>query len=104
MRSATVERRTTPDEDALATDLLRRFLPHAKGRLADSQVCLYTNTPDLRFIIDTHPMHPRRVAVVSACSGHGFKFAPAIGEVVMQLLAGTPPRYDLTMFRMTRFM
>ena len=99
-----VERRTTPDEDALATDLLRRFLPHAKGRLADSQVCLYTNTPDLRFIIDTHPMHPRRVAVVSACSGHGFKFAPAIGEVVMQLLAGTPPRYDLRMFRMTRFM
>jgi sarcosine oxidase len=98
-----VERRTTPDEDARATDLLRRFLPHAKGRLIESQVCLYTNTPDLHFIIDMHPLHPTRVAVVSACSGHGFKFAPAIGEVVTQLLAAAPPRYDLTMFRMARF-
>ena len=99
-----VDRHTTPDEDAQATDLLRRFMPHAKGRLRESEVCLYTNTPDLHFIIDTHPLHPRRVAVVSACSGHGFKFAPAIGEIVAQLLAGAAPRYDLTMFRMTRFM
>ena len=98
-----VDRRTTPDEDARAMDLLRRFLPHAKGRLLESEVCLYTNTPDLHFIIDMHPLHPKRVAVVSACSGHGFKFAPAIGEVVAQLLAGTAPRYDLGMFRMTRF-
>ena len=99
-----VDRRTTPDEDAQATDLLRRFLPHAKGRLLESQVCLYTNTPDLHFIIDMHPVHARRVAVVSACSGHGFKFAPAIAETVVQLLTGAAPRYDLTMFRMTRFM
>lgn len=98
-----VDRRTTPDEDAQAADLLRRFMPHAKGRLVESQVCLYTNTPDLHFIIDTHPVHPTQVVVVSACSGHGFKFASAIGEVVAQLLAGEAPRYDLTMFRMTRF-
>jgi sarcosine oxidase len=98
-----VDRRTTPDEDAQATDLMRRFLPHAKGRLVESQVCLYTNTPDLHFIIDTHPLYPKQVAVVSACSGHGFKFATAIGEVVAQLLAGATPRYDLGMFRMTRF-
>ena len=98
-----VDRRTTPDEDAQAADLLRRFMPHAKGRLVESQVCLYTNTPDLHFIIDTHPVHPKQVVVVSACSGHGFKFASAIGEVVAQLLAGEAPRYDFTMFKMTRF-
>ena len=98
-----VDRRTTPDEDAQATDLVGRFLPHAKGRLAESQVCLYTNTPDLHFIIDMHPAHPKRVAVVSACSGHGFKFATAVGEVAAQLLAGVAPRYDRGMFRMTRF-
>ena len=98
-----VDRRTSPDEDAQVTDLLRRFMPHAKGRLRDSQVCLYTNTPDLHFVIDVHPSHPQQVVVVSACSGHGFKFATAIGDVVVDLLAGSTPRFDLSMFSMSRF-
>ena len=98
-----VDRKTSPDEDAQVAELVRRFMPHAKGRLRESQVCLYTNTPDLHFVIDVHPAHPERVVVVSACSGHGFKFAPAIGEIVADLLAGATPRFDLTMFRMGRF-
>jgi sarcosine oxidase len=98
-----VDRRTSSDEDAQAADLLQRFMPHANGRLRESQVCLYTNTPDLHFVIDVHPAHPTQVVVVSACSGHGFKFATAIGEVVLALLTGTPPRYDLSMFSMARF-
>ena len=98
-----IDRTTSREEDAQVADLLRRFMPHANGRLRESQVCLYTNTPDLHFIVDVHPVYPTRVAVVSACSGHGFKFAPAIGEIVADLLAGSPPRVDLSMFRMTRF-
>jgi sarcosine oxidase len=98
-----VDRRTSSDEDAQAADLLQRFMPHANGRLRESQVCLYTNTPDLHFVIDVHPAHPKQVVVVSACSGHGFKFATAIGEVVLALLTGAPPRYDLSMFSMARF-
>jgi sarcosine oxidase len=43
------------------------------------------------------------VVVVSACSGHGFKFAAAIGEIVGDLVAGARPRFDLSMFRMNRF-
>jgi glycine/D-amino acid oxidase-like deaminating enzyme len=78
-------------------------MPHAKGQLRESQVCLYTNTPDLHFIIDRHPAHAERVTVVSACSGHGFKFATAIGEIVADLVAGAKPRFDLSMFRMNRF-
>jgi sarcosine oxidase len=96
-------RSTTADEDAQVADLLRRFMPHAKGHLRASQVCFYTNTPDLHFVIDRHPAHADRVVMVSACSGHGFKFAPAIGETVSDLLAGRAPRYDLSMFRMGRF-
>jgi len=98
-----VDRHTSTDEDGRITDLLRRFMPHAKGHLRESQVCLYTNTPDLHFIVDVHPVHASRVVVVSACSGHGFKFAPAIGEIVVDLLSGATPRFDLSMFRMTRF-
>ncbi len=98
-----VDRKTTQAEDAQATDLLRRFMPRAKGHLRESEVCLYTNTPDLHFVIDVHPAHPDRVVIVSACSGHGIKFASAIGEVVAELLAGTKPRFDISMFRMARF-
>ena len=98
-----VDRRTSAAEDAQATDLLRRFMPHANGHVRESQVCLYTNTPDLHFIIDVHPDHAENVVVVSACSGHGFQFASAVGEIVRDLLDGAKPRFDLSMFRMTRF-
>jgi sarcosine oxidase len=98
-----VDRATSREEDAQAADLLRRFMPRATGHLRESQVCLYTNTPDLHFVIDEHPAHPGRVVVVSACSGHGFKFAAAIGEIVGDLVAGATPRFDLSMFRMNRF-
>jgi len=98
-----VDRHTLPDEDARVTDLLRRFMPHAKGHLRDSSVCLYTNTPDLHFIIDVHPAHAGRVVVLSACSGHGFKFATVVGEVAVELLTTGRSRYDLSLFRMGRF-
>jgi sarcosine oxidase len=65
-------------------------------------VCLYTNTPDEHFIVDVHP-DDDRVVLVSPCSGHGFKFAPAIGEAVADLCEGTRPSLDLSAFRLSRF-
>jgi sarcosine oxidase len=65
-------------------------------------VCLYTNTPDEHFIVDVHP-DDERVVLVSPCSGHGFKFAPAIGEAVADLCEGKPPALDLGPFRLSRF-
>ena len=53
----------------------RRF-PRADPQPLGAETCLYTNAPDERFIIERHG----RVVVGSPCSGHGFKFAPAIGE------------------------
>jgi len=44
-------------------------------------VCMYTNTPDERFLVST-PAELPGVTVLSACSGHGFKFAPVIGELM----------------------
>jgi sarcosine oxidase len=98
-----VERHTLPDEDAQAADLLRRFLPHANGQLRESQVCFYTNTPDRHFIIDRHPAHGEHVVVLSACSGHGFKFATVIGEIAAEIVTTGSARHDLSMFGMGRF-
>ena len=75
-----------------------RFIPAANGRLLRSVVCLYTNTPDEHFWIDRHPEHPN-VLVASPCSGHGFKFAPVIGEILADLVEGRPVRFDLRLFR-----
>ncbi len=63
---------------------LREFLPEADGELKASAVCLYTNSPDSHFIVGAHP---RRKNVTVACgfSGHGFKFASVIGEVLADL-------------------
>jgi sarcosine oxidase len=63
---------------------------------------MYTNTADGHFLIDQHPEAPR-VLVASACSGHGFKFASALGEAAADLAMERAPRFDLTPFRIGRF-
>src|SRR6185437_2904696 len=89
-------------EQADVLALVERFVPDAAGIVSESATCLYTNTPDGHFILDAYPGAPD-VLVASACSGHGFKFAPAIGEALADLALGTEPRVDLTAFRLSRF-
>ncbi len=76
---------------------LRRFLPAADGELRATTVCMYTNTPDEHFWIDRDPAHPQ-VLIASACSGHGFKFSPVIGEILADLVQARQPRFDLSLF------
>ena len=68
-----------------------------------SHVCMFTNTPDQHFRIDAHPDHDN-VIIASHCSGHGFKFASVIGEVLADLATRRETRFDLTMFGLARFM
>ncbi len=77
---------------------VRRFVPAANGRHRSAVVCLYTNMPDGHFLIDHHPEWAN-VLIASPCSGHGFKFAPVIGEILADLVQGKPPRFDLGRFR-----
>jgi sarcosine oxidase len=76
--------------------LLSQYIPGANGPLRGSATCLYTDTADGHFLIAPHS-RDHDVLVVSACSGHGFKFASAIGEAVADLLMGLP-RPDLAAF------
>jgi sarcosine oxidase len=97
-----VDRRITDAEDAFAYDLLRRFVPFAKGHPRDRAVCLYSNTPDRHFIVDRHPEEPN-VMILSACSGHGFKFSSVLGEIVADLLTTGTSAFDLSSFALRRF-
>jgi sarcosine oxidase len=97
----TVRRSVSDDEVAHMRGLMQQFLPGASGALRATTVCLYTNTPDEHFILDRHPSHPA-VFIASPCSGHGFKFSVAIGEVIADEIEGNEPRFDLSPFRLSR--
>jgi len=72
-----------PDEREVQ-DIVSRHLPSAVGPIAEIRTCLYTVSPDHHFIVGPHPRHPR-VTVACGFSGHGFKFASVIGEVLADL-------------------
>lgn len=101
--SDTLACEVTGDDLAELHAFLARRLPSAGGRVAASGVCRYTNTPDLQFVLDRHP-RAGNVIVASVCSGHGFKFAAVVGEIVADLLRGTTPAFDLSIFAMARLM
>jgi sarcosine oxidase len=97
-----VRRQTTPEEERRLRALLEVFLPGANGPLRDTAVCLYTNTPDQHFVLDHHPAS-RRVVIASPCSGHGFKFASAVGDAAAALALEESHPLDLSLFRVGRF-
>jgi sarcosine oxidase len=89
------------DETLLRT-ALAAHVPSVNGALLDAQTCRYTMTPDEDFIIDRLPGAPA-VIVASPCSGHGFKFAPVIGEIVVDLVTRGATPHDISRFRLARF-
>ncbi len=97
-----VDRTVTPEDEAEVRQFLQPHLPGANGAMRYSRVCMYTMTPDAHFIIDVHPRHPN-VAVAAGFSGHGFKFAPVIGEVLADLAEKGRTEWPIEMFRIGRF-
>jgi sarcosine oxidase len=91
-----------PEDEALLRDGLRRFVPGADGPVMGLAACLFTNTPDEHFVIDTLPGLPQ-VVVASPCSGHGYKFCSAIGEILSGFCLHGAARFDLSAFSLARF-
>jgi sarcosine oxidase len=92
----------SPDEAALVRQhVIGGRLPWLGSIPVRTVSCLYTSTRGSRFVIDRHPAH-ENVMIVSACSGHGFKHSPAVGEAVAQWMAGQSPEVDLRPFRYPR--
>lgn len=78
------------------------FIPAlASARVRETRVCMYNNTPDDDFIIDWHPQL-ENVLVVTGFSGHGFKFAPAIGCIAANLFCGRVSAHNIARFQLRR--
>jgi sarcosine oxidase len=98
----TVSRDVTEAELAPLRTFARTYLRGIGQRVTRTAVCMYTNTPDRHFAIDLHPDDPR-IVVISACSGHGFKFAPVMGEIGADLVCERRTSRDIARFALARF-
>lgn len=98
----TMSRVCEPDDEAVLRAAVSRYFPGASGPLQRSATCLFTNTPDEHFIIDRAPGAPD-VLLVSACSGHGFKFSSVIGEICADLVVDGATAHDIGLFALGRF-
>ncbi|HEY8382681.1 MAG TPA: N-methyl-L-tryptophan oxidase [Microvirga sp.] len=88
-------------DEALLRDAVKTYFRDADGPLLSLRVCLFTNTPDEHFILDTLPGAPQ-VIVASPCSGHGFKFASVVGEILADMAMDRTSPLDLSLFRLDR--
>jgi sarcosine oxidase len=89
------------DEEILRA-FVSRYTPAANGPTLALRTCIFTNSPDEHFIIDTLPGDDR-VIVASPCSGHGYKFCSVIGEILADLAIEGSTRHDISLFRLDRF-
>jgi sarcosine oxidase len=100
----TVSREVDEEEkQAMYDDYVAPFLSGVSRTCVKALSCLYTVTPDFGFVIDTHP-ESERVMIVSACSGHGFKHSPAIGEALSEWVIEGKSGIDLRPFAVKRFL
>jgi len=99
----TVDRSTHPGENADCLHLAEKVIPAILPEVLHSAVCLYTMTPDTDFIVDRYP-NEARIAIGAGFSGHGFKFTPAIGELLANIVLDTNsrpiPRLALSRFNL----
>lgn len=97
-----LDRRVHPADEEAVRQFCARHLPSANGPMLDARVCMYTNTPDDHFIIDTFP-RDRRVVVCSPCSGHGFKFSNVVGRICADLAADGGTDFEIGFLSLDRF-
>ncbi len=97
-----VDRAIHPRDEAVLRRALARYFPDGDGDAVALTTCLFTNSPDQHFIVDQIHDAPR-VVVAAGFSGHGFKFAPVMGEIVADLATTGRSRHSIERFLLRRF-
>lgn len=100
----TVDRRfgAYPEDEAELRAFLRDYMPGANGMLVRGSVCMYAMTEDEHFVIDRHPER-ERIWLACGFSGHGFKFASAVGRMMADLAVKGDTMLDRSPFSLKRF-
>jgi len=97
-----MDRGLQPADELILREFAERYFPQGAGRTVDMVVCMFTNTPDEHFVLDTLPDAPQ-VSLAAGFSGHGFKMASVIGEIMADLAQTGETRHDIALHRLSRF-
>ncbi len=97
-----LDRSAGPEDETLLRAFADRYFPDGAGPTVMLKACIFTNTPDEHFILDTLPDTPQ-VSVAAGFSGHGFKFCAVVGEVMADLAMHGSTRHDIGLFGLARF-
>jgi len=102
-RPQDLHREIDGDHDVLpVARALDAWMPGASGSYLAGKACMYSLTPDRHFVIDTDP-RDARIVLCGGFSGHGFKFAPVVGEIAAQLAVDGQSSHDIAFLSLRRF-
>ncbi len=96
-----LDRNSYDYDEIMLREFAARYFPEGCGPTQSLKACLFTNTVDGHFIIDCHPTYPQ-VSFAAGFSGHGYKFASVIGEVMADLAQRGETRHNIDLFRLDR--
>jgi sarcosine oxidase len=96
-----LEREPRPDDERVLREFAERYFPAGAGPTSTLKTCLFENSPDEHFILDTLPDAPQ-VVVGGGFSGHGFKFCSVVGEILADLATDGDTRHDIGFLRLDR--
>jgi sarcosine oxidase len=98
-----VEREVSPADLVALEDYVGSHLVGVEVRPVRTRVCLQDNSPDRHFVIGQRPGTPQ-VTVLAGFSGHGFKFAPVIGEIASDLALEGGTEHPIDHLRLERYL
>ena len=95
------DREPNAADENLLRSFVERYFPQGAGPTMALKTCLFENSPDEHFVVDIHPEH-ENVVLAAGFSGHGFKFASVIGEILADLALDGTTRHDISVLRYSR--
>ena len=97
-----LDRECHPRDEQVLREFTERYMPDAAGPTMALKACMFTNTPDEHFVIGKHADHSN-VSVAAGFSGHGFKFASVVGEILADLVTEGETAHDISLLDPRRF-
>jgi sarcosine oxidase len=98
-----MDRQVSNEEVQELQSVLLDMFPDKDFRLKKTATCIYTNSPDEHFILDFVPDTQERVVVATGFSGHGYKFVPAVGEIISDMITKATTSHPIDFLSLKRF-
>ena len=95
-------READEEDEEMLREFASRYFPQGAGPTMSLKSCMFTNSPDKHFIIDLHPEYPQ-VSFAAGFTGHGYKFASVVGEIMADLSERRESRHNIALFNLARF-